>query len=222
VPADWLGLVARHPERIASLTLVSPRLRPQLRAMAARLLVVTGDQGVPAERARQLLATVPEATLRTLADYTCLPWSDVAADRSAEIVTAMLDFLNRMGRGHSIAALALPEQEGEFAGISYRVRGAGPPLVLMPLDLAPSQWEPLIPQLSAHYCTITLGGPVLGLVSLLEGRGRSVYLGVVRTLLDAVRVQPGEKYSRSAAAQGWYCANSHVGPQEPTRLSASI
>src|ERR1700730_884505 len=117
VPADWLGLVARHPERIASLTLVSPRLRPQLRAMADRLLVVTGDQGVPAGRARQLLATVPEATLRTLADYTCLP-SDVAADRSAEIVTAMLDFLNRMGRRHSIAALALAEQEGESAGIS--------------------------------------------------------------------------------------------------------
>ena len=148
VSTDWLSFTARHPERIASLTLVSPRLRPELRAMASRLLVVTGDQGVPAERARQLLATVPEATLRTLADYTCLPWSDVAADRSAEIVTAMLDFLNRMGRGHSIAALALPEQEGEFAGISYRVRGAGPPLVLLPLDLAPSQWEPLIPQLS--------------------------------------------------------------------------
>src|SRR5216683_2668743 len=202
VSTDWLSFTARHPERIASLTLVSPRLRPQLRAMAARLLVVTGDQGVPAERARQLLATVPEATLRTLADYTCLPWSDVAADRSAEIVTAMLDFLNRMGRGHSIAALALPEQEGEFAGISYRVRGAGPPLVLMPLDLAPSQWEPLIPQLSAHYCTITLGGPALGVVSLLEGRGRSGYLGVVRTLLDAVRVQPEEKILEVGCGSG--------------------
>jgi SAM-dependent methyltransferase len=86
----------------------------------------------------------------------------------------------------------LPEQEGEFAGISYRIRGAGPPLVLLPLDLAPSQWEPLIPQLSAHYCTITLGGPALGVISLLEGRGRSGYLGVVRMLLDAVRVRPGE------------------------------
>jgi SAM-dependent methyltransferase len=64
--------------------------------------------------------------------------------------------------------------------------------VLLPLDLAPSQWEPLIPQLSAHYCMITLGGPALGVVSLLEGRGRSGYLGVVRMLLDAVRVRPGK------------------------------
>ena len=127
VSTDWLSFTARHPERIASLTLVSPRLRPELRAMASRLLVVTGDQGVPAERARQLLATVPEAISQTLHDYTCLPWSDVAAERGAEIGAAMLDFLDRMGKGDSIAALVLPEQEGEFAGISYRVHGAGPP-----------------------------------------------------------------------------------------------
>ena len=31
VPTDWLGLAARYPERIASLTLVSPRVRrPEL------------------------------------------------------------------------------------------------------------------------------------------------------------------------------------------------
>jgi hypothetical protein len=40
--------------------------------------------------------------------------------------------------------VSLPEGEGEVAGITYRVRGSGPPLVLMPLDLTPSQWEPLI------------------------------------------------------------------------------
>ena len=62
----------------------------------------------------------------------------------------------------------------------------------MPLDLAPSQWEPLIPGLSERYCTITLGGPLVGAVSLLEGRGRSGYLSVVRTVLDLVHIKPGE------------------------------
>ena len=120
-----------------------------------------------------------------------MPWSDLASERGAEIGTAMLDFLNRFEQGKSVT-ITLPPQQGEIAGISYRIRGAGRPLVLMPLDLAPAQWEPLIPQLSERYCTITLGGPALGAVSLLEARGRSSYIGVVRALLDAVQVRQGE------------------------------
>jgi hypothetical protein len=49
--------------------------------------------------------------------------------------------------------------EGEVAGITYWVRGSGPPVVLMPLDLTPSQWEQLIEPPSARYCTIRPGGP---------------------------------------------------------------
>jgi hypothetical protein len=84
--------------------------------------------------------------------------------------------------------------------------------VLLPLDLAPSQWEPPIPQLSAHYCTITMGGPALGVVSLLEGRGRSGYLGVVRMLLDAVRVRPGKIILEVGCGSGSSCASSRVAP----------
>src|SRR5262249_18583307 len=68
----------------------------------------------------------------------------------------------------------------------------GPPLILMPLSLAPSQWEPLIPVLSTRYCTISLGGPLLGVVRILEGRGRSNYLTLVRNVLDLVGIRPGE------------------------------
>jgi hypothetical protein len=52
--------------------------------------------------------------------------------------------------GHSKIA-PLREGDGEIAGISYRIRGAGPPLVLLPMFLAPSQWEPLVPRLSERY-----------------------------------------------------------------------
>jgi SAM-dependent methyltransferase len=65
-------------------------------------------------------------------------------------------------------------------------------LVLMPLDLTPSQWEPLIELLSARYCTICLGGPLLGVVALLEARGRSDYLSVVRTVLDRADINAGD------------------------------
>jgi SAM-dependent methyltransferase len=79
-----------------------------------------------------------------------------------------------------------------MAGISYRIRGAGPPLVLLPLALAPSQWEPLIATLSARCCTISLGGPLLGVVGILEGRGRSNYLAIIQNVLDVVGIHPDE------------------------------
>jgi SAM-dependent methyltransferase len=98
--------------------------------------------------------------------------------------------------------VALSDQEGEIAGISYRLRGAGPPLVLLPLDLSPGQWEPLIPALSARYCTITLGGALLGSVASLEERGRSGYMGVVRGLLDALAIVPGESVLEVGCGSG--------------------
>ena len=60
------------------------------------------------------------------------------------------------------ATRAETEPEGEIAGISYRIQGAGPPLVLLPLELSPGQWGPLVPALAAQWTTITLGGPHLG------------------------------------------------------------
>ena len=45
--------------------------------------------------------------------------------------------------------------------------------------------------LSAQYCTINLGGPLPGVVSMLEERGRSNYLASVRNVLDSRRISPG-------------------------------
>jgi ubiquinone/menaquinone biosynthesis C-methylase UbiE len=64
---------------------------------------------------------------------------------------------------------------------------------LLPLGLAASQWEPLLARLSAQYCTLTLGGAVLGSVASLEARGRSTgYLGVVRNLIAEIHLHLGE------------------------------
>ncbi|MGD9617497.1 MAG: methyltransferase domain-containing protein [Alphaproteobacteria bacterium] len=187
VPNDWLGLAARYPERIASLTLVSPRLRrPELEALGPRFLVLAGDAGPSAQGPARLLTELTQARSLVLRDYECLAWSDLAADRGAEIASAWLRFLD----GLPLPALVMPEGEGEVAGISYR--GSGPPLVLMPLDLAPAQWEPLIPELAARYSTISLGGPLFGVVAMLESRGRSNYLAAIRAVLDLVDIKPGE------------------------------
>jgi SAM-dependent methyltransferase len=193
--ADWGGLAATHPEVFASLTLVCPTAMDTevLRPLAARLLVVTGDQGEPAAAVRSAMTALPGATLVTLRDYFGHPRADILADRTAEIGAPMLAFLARLGQERRLTTAALPAETGEVAGIFYRIQGAGPPLLLLPLGLAPSQWEPLLPRLGEHYCTITLGGAVLGSVASLETRGqRTGYLGVIRSVLEEAHLQPGE------------------------------
>ncbi len=193
---DWGGLAARYPDYIASLTLICPRgMDPNtLGTLAPRLLVFAGDQGRPDEVVRQVVAHLQEATLITLRDYVSPTiYADVVAERSADIGAAMLDFLARMDQAHGSRMVSLSEGEGEIAGISYRICGSGLPLVLLPLGVAPSQWEPLLPRLSERYCTIILGGAYLGMIGSLEARGRTAgYLGVVRHLLEEAQLRPGE------------------------------
>jgi len=83
--------------------------------------------------------------------------------------------------------------QGGVAGITYRSEGAGTPLILLPLNLASSQWEPLLSRLSTRCQTVTMGGPELGFLAMLESRGRSGgYLSVVRRIMDVVQLRPGE------------------------------
>src|SRR5262249_7634464 len=160
-----------------SLSLVCPGvldMRP-LTGLATRTVVISGDRGPAAERVRTALQSVEGINTVTLRHYEALMWSDLAVDRRADITPAMLCFLQSIDRRGWPEALRLPEIEGEVADISYRIRGAGPPLVLMPLELALSQWTPLVAALAERYCTIELSGAFLGVVAALEGRGRSVY-----------------------------------------------
>jgi SAM-dependent methyltransferase len=191
---DWYAFATTHPDRIASLSLICPaaldmRAFPEL---TERLLVISGDRGAAAERVQAAARSTASLASATLRDYEALMWSDLAVDRGADISAAMLGFLRSMDERHPLETIPLPQGEGEAAGISYRVGGAGPPLLLMPLELAPAQWTPLIPALAEHYCTIELGGAFLGIVAFLEARGRSDYLGMIRTLLDLAELQPGE------------------------------
>lgn len=202
--ADLRRFMSRSPERLASLTLLCPVvLDPQsLAPLAERLLVVTGDRGPGSDRVRAGLSELPQAAIVVLEDYVGHSWADIAAQRGESVEAAMQAFLARAGLPPVRPATAAPDQEGEIAGISYRVRGAGPPLVLLPLDLSPGQWEPLIPALAARYCTITLGGALFGSVASLEERGRSGYMAVVRALLDALAILPGESVLEIGCGSG--------------------
>jgi hypothetical protein len=132
--ADLTGLLSQQPERVASLTVLCPAVLDTrtLARIGERLLIVTGDRGPGARRVQAGLPDLPRATAVVLDDYAGLTWSDIAAERGDGIVTAIRGYLSRHSAPPSVR---LPEQEGEIAGISYRVRGAGVPLVLLPRGL---------------------------------------------------------------------------------------
>src|SRR5262249_43862732 len=124
----------------------------------------------------------------------------------------IMDFLVRVERERGLPTAVTANGEGEVAGIRYRIHGRGHAVVLMPLSLAPSQWEPLLPRLSSDYAVIVLGGAHLGIISLLEERARSGYGELVSQLLHRTELAPGETILEvgcgSGAVARWLASRS--------------
>lgn len=203
---DWGELVTRYGHRICSLTVVAPHLNKGvpdgLRGFESPSLVIAGDQGAPATRARDLAARLGRAELVELRGYTSAAWADTTADRTAEIADALDDFLARAERVCGGTSTITSGGEGEIAGIRYRILGQGPPLVLTPLSLAPSQWDPLVARLADRYSIVVLGGPHLGLISLLEARAASGYGELVAQVLENSSLAPAETVIEAGCGSG--------------------
>jgi len=71
VASDWLGLATRYPERVASLSLVSPRPLPELRTLECPVFVLAGDKGANADASVKALAQVQSAASHILCGYEC-------------------------------------------------------------------------------------------------------------------------------------------------------
>src|SRR6202011_5107770 len=105
-----------------------------------------------------------------------------------ELVTAMTGFL-----GSRAADAPKASGAGEHAGITYRIEGSGPALILMPFFLAASQWAPARPELAKHFTVITIGGRYVGGVAMLEDRASMPsYRAMFRGLVEAMAPRPGE------------------------------
>ncbi|HEY0183259.1 MAG TPA: methyltransferase domain-containing protein [Rhodopila sp.] len=201
---DHLGLHAAHvatqmagdiadvarsaPDRLGGVVLCVPaRLDPApFGSVAARMTLIAAEFGMTATVTAAGQARLPGASRHVLAGYDAPGWADVVADRSEEI-TELLSALP------PLPAVRLPQGRGEHAGITYAIHGDGPPLMLLPFFLAPSQWEPAIPALSKRFSVIVLGGRYLGGVAALEDRASGPsYRALARTLWDTMAVGPGD------------------------------
>ena len=190
--------VAAHPEMVASLALVTPaagaaspmRQLAMSRRLADPPLIIHSDAGPLSAQSALVLAADPDATAVVLSEQVSAHWTDTVADRADEITAALLTHLAEADRRSPLPGLELAG-EGVIAGLRYQARGSGPPVIIFPLHLAPSQWEPLLPELAKHFCTITLTGPHLGFASILEQRARGGYGAVVDELIDDLDLAPG-------------------------------
>ena len=191
IPADIAGLATQHAERLGGIVLCTPvRLDPApFAALAERVLMISGEYGPTFEVCLRAADRLPGVERTVLDSYEALGWSDVGADRSAEIAAAMTGFLQRYTAEKPRPAAA----EGIHAGISYNLEGQGPALLLLPFFLAPSQWAPVIPLLAQHFTVVTLGGQHLGGIAALEDRASMpTYRAMFRTLIDLIAPKPGE------------------------------
>ena len=187
IPGDIADLAAQSPERITGLVLCVPtRIDPRPFAhVAPRLLMIAGEVGLSAETGRRALAQLPGAQEHILPGYHAQGWSDVVADRTSEVVGAMIGFLRRSSRDLPIASPRATS--GTHSGLDYRVVGQGPPLVLLPFLLAPSQWEPALAELAQHFAVIQVGGRHIGGVAVLEDRARApTYRAMFRYLIEVM------------------------------------
>jgi SAM-dependent methyltransferase len=109
-------------------------------------------------------------------------------------------------------------QSGTHAGISYRIEGTGPALILLPFFLAPSQWDPAISRLGRRFTVVTLGGRHLGGVASLEDRAQMAsYQAMFRSLIDVIAPRPGETILEIGCGAGSLVRQlaARLGPANP-------
>jgi ubiquinone/menaquinone biosynthesis C-methylase UbiE len=191
IPGDIAGLASSHPGRFSGIVLCAPaRLDPvPFAGMAERVLAISGEYGPTFDVVVRAAERLPAMRRHVIDSYEAQGWSDIVRDHSGEIVAQLSGFLVQFPADQPRVSTG----EGSHAGISYRLEGTGPPLLLLPFFLAPSQWAPAIPALAQRFTVVTLGGRHLGGIAALEDRARApTYRAMFDALIDQMAPRPGE------------------------------
>lgn len=192
LPGDIADLVEQRRDRLGGVALVAPsRCNPaRFHHLGSDLLYIAPEGGTLSKTAARSLPQLPNATIVHLTGYAAESWDDIAVERP-DLPTILADFLSAIPTADSVSG---PDQSGEVAEIRYRAMGAGPVLVVTPMALAPSQWEPLLPALAQHFRVVALAGPKLGMLALLEERAALAdWQRMCRSHFDDLALEPGHK-----------------------------
>jgi len=149
IPRDISGMAAEHPERLAGIVLCVPsRLDPArpLPKSADRILMISGEHGPAAEANARAAATA--ALRQAFGPRRLLGAWELERRRSRANRRDRRTDDRFPGIAPRRCTACGRAQGGIHAGISYRIEGAGPALILLPFFLAPSQWDPAIPRLA--------------------------------------------------------------------------
>jgi len=205
VPMELVSLITDNPDAISSLTLLNASRFPleALATQASRMIVFTGDKGLAGEATRHAKASLLDCEIVEFSNYPAMIWTDMAADHTDQIAKSLLDFLKRQEELRPATIISSDGRSGEAGGISYRITGEGPALLLFPAMIAPSQWNPLIDRLGQHFTVVRLGGKHLGAVSIFEGRGSDPsYHRLGLNLLRDARIESSDQLLELGCGSG--------------------
>jgi len=164
IPADIAGLAMQQAERLGGIVMCTPvRLDPAPFANAAeRVLMISGEYGPTFEVCLRAADRLPGAERTVLDSYEALGWSDVGADRSAEIAAYRIE-----GQGPALLLLpfflapsqwvpVIPELARHFTVVTLGGRHLG------------------------------------GIAALEDRASMPTYRAMFRTLIDLIAPKPGE------------------------------
>jgi SAM-dependent methyltransferase len=203
-----LELAIAAPDLVASLTLVCPFQLPLTLVgdLSMPFNILHGDRGRGAELIDQVLSDVVKPERVVLSDYEPKLWSDVALERTSELLDGVAGFLTRVDRGTDLASAHPVDAAGIVAELAYRSEGAGRPVVLFPLGLAQSQWGPLVEHLSKRYAAFSVSGVHTPPTSILEKRaGTPGYQSILRSLVDRLELATDARLLEVGCGCGAVC-----------------
>ncbi len=204
-PADIEDFCKVYPEKVIGLALVGPNETNSsaFETIADRTLMINSEHGPTKTVANDFKKDLKKASTFEIKNYEILPWSDIAIDHPKQLLESLSNFFGSLG---SKNAFVKPKVDGNIKDTYFSIKGSGPPLILFPFTLSAAQWKPIVPLLAEKFTVITLSGPNLGFIPVLESRAAlPTYRAMISSLVSIMNITPKGKILELGCGTGALC-----------------